>query len=78
MACSQEKRNFIITLMDGVTMEWGQCIVQSECSCDMQQWATDLARRGELVAHNGGAAVKMTQPVVMLVEDRGKVPTLLP
>lgn len=78
MTCDNEKKNFILTLMDGKSFEWGQIIVQSECSCNMQEWITELSQGGGIIAHSteNSSDITMTDPVVILVEDRGKVRSL--
>lgn len=76
MACSlcwacppHGQRSYLVHLLDTQTAAWGRCIVQSECSHGMQEWADSLAARRELFVHDEqGEKFLMEHPRVVRIE----------
>lgn len=65
----RRKRSFLVELIDAKTNRGGSCVVQSECSHDMQEWLTHLARQGSLmVCTPAGEKFRMDDPVVVNID----------
>lgn len=64
-----QKHSYLVHLIDTETNRWGRCIVQSECSCDMQEWLTHLAAIGNLSVHDeNDEKFTMTHPLVIDID----------
>lgn len=77
MACEvcwvtpQHKRSYLIHLIDAQTHRWGRCIVQSECSCDMQEYLTQLAAQGSLDVHDeNDIKFTMEHPIIVEIDSK--------
>jgi hypothetical protein len=44
----RKKHSYLISLIDTETARMGWCVVQSECTHDMQEWISDQAYHGGL------------------------------
>jgi hypothetical protein len=66
---SAPKHSYLVHLIDQETNRWGRCVVQSECTCDMQSWLTHLASVGSLVVHDEhDEKFTMTRPLLMDID----------
>lgn len=65
------KRSFLVEVVDAPTGRWGRCVVQSECSHDIQEWMQELATQGQLSVHDqNDEKFWPTSPVVVNVDDK--------
>ena len=65
----RRKRSFLVELIDAKTNRGGSCVVQSECSHDMQEWMQHLADQGALmVCASDGEKFRMDNPVVVNID----------
>lgn len=63
------KRSYLVELIDAKTNRGGSCVVQSECTHDMQEWITHLASQGVLMVSSPvGEKFRMDDPVVVNID----------
>lgn len=77
MACKlcwvtpQQKHSYLVHLIDQHTSRWGRCVVQSPCTCDLQEWLTQLAAQGNLVVHDeNDERFSMSRPLIIDIDTQ--------